>query len=132
MINTVCKIAKAQRTNNWLLHLEAISECLPYFASTGHYFYVKLAYLYLKSMNELSSTNPDVYLMFTNGHHVVQWSDSFWAGVSTDLAIEQELISSVKKTSGLTCACGMTELQRMKWLLSAPACAEIKRAIHFL
>ena len=76
--------------------------------------YAKLAYLYLKSMNQLSSTNPDVYLMFMNGHHVVWGSDSFWAGVSTDLAIEQELISSVKKTGGLTCARGMTELQRAK------------------
>ena len=58
-------------------------------------------------MNQLSSANPDVYLMFMNGHHVVWGSDSFWAGVSTDLAIEQELISSVKKTGGLTCARGI-------------------------
>ena len=49
-------------------------------------------------MNELSSTNRDVYQMFMNDHHVVRRSDSFWAGVSTDLAIEQELMSSVKKT----------------------------------
>ena len=48
-------------------------------------------------MNELSSTNPDVYQMFMNSHHVVRWSDSFWAGRSTDLAIEKKLMSSVKK-----------------------------------
>jgi len=34
MVNIVCKITKAQRTGNWSLHLEAISECLPYFASS--------------------------------------------------------------------------------------------------
>ena len=132
MINLVCKITKAQRTGNWLLHLEEISQCLPYFASTGHYLYAKLAYLYLQSMSELSSTNPDVYQMFTNGHLVVRRSDSFWAGVSTDLALEQELMSSVKKTGGLTHGRGMTELQRAKWLLSTPACAEIKRPAHSL
>ena len=76
MINIVCKITKAQRTGNWLLHLEAISECLPYFASAGHYLYAKSAYLYLQSMNELSDTNPDVYQMFMNGHHVIRQSDS--------------------------------------------------------
>ena len=83
-------------------------------------------------MNELCSTNPGVSQMFVNGHHVVQRSDSFWAGVSTDLTIEQEMMSSVKKTGGLTRGLGMTELQRAKRLLSAPTCAEIKRAIHSL
>ena len=67
-----------------------------------------------------------------NGHHVVRWSDAYWAGVSTDLAIEQELMSSIKKTGGLTRGCGMTELQCVKWLLSTPACAEIKSAVHSL
>ena len=37
MVNIVCKITKVQRTDNWLFHLEAISECLPYFAGTEHY-----------------------------------------------------------------------------------------------
>ena len=83
-------------------------------------------------MNKLSSTNSDVYQMFMNGHHVVQWSNSIWARVSTDVAIEQELMSSVKKTGGLTSGCGITELQHAKWLLPMPVCAEIKQAIHSL
>ena len=78
MVNTVCKITKAQGVCNWLLRLEAISEWLPYFAAIGHNLYAKSAYLYLQSMIELSSTNPDVYQMFINGHHVVWWSDSFF------------------------------------------------------
>ena len=83
-------------------------------------------------MNELSSTNPDVYQMFMNSHHVVRLSDSFWAGRSTDLAIEKKLMSSVKKTSSLIRGRCMTELHYAKWLLPTPACAEIKRAIHSL
>ena len=128
----ICKFTKAQRIGNWLLHLEAISERLPYFASSGHYLYAKSTYLYLQSMNELSATNPDVYNMFMNGHHVVRRSDAYWAGVSTDLAIEQELMGSIKKTGGLTRGRGMAELQRAKWLLSTPTCAEIKSAVHSL
>ena len=57
---------------------------------------------------------------------------SFWPGVSTDLAIEQELMSSVKKTAGLTRGGGMIKLQPAKWLLSKAACAEIKLMIHSL
>lgn len=41
MINIVCKTTKAKTTDYWLLQFESISECLPYFASTGHYFYGK-------------------------------------------------------------------------------------------
>ena len=132
MVNIVCKITKVQRTGNWILYVEAISECLPYFTSTGHYLYAKLVYLYLQSMNELSSANPDVYQMFMNGHHVVRRHCSSWAGVSTDLVIEKELMSPVKKTGGLTRGRGMIKLERAKWLLSTPARAEIKRAIHSL
>ena len=70
--------------------------------------------------------------MFMDGHHVVRRTDSYWAGISTDLTIEQELMSSVKKTGGLTRGRGITELQRAKWLLITPACAEYKLAIHSL
>ena len=36
------------------------------------------------------------------GYHVVRRSDAYWAGLSTDLVIEQELMRSVKTTGGLT------------------------------
>ena len=32
MISIVCKSIKAQRIGNWLLHLEAVADMLPYFA----------------------------------------------------------------------------------------------------
>ena len=42
MISIVCKSIKAQRIGNWLLHLEAVTDMLPYFAASGHYLYLKL------------------------------------------------------------------------------------------
>ena len=70
MANIVCKIKKSQKMGNWVFHLEAISECLSYFASTGHYLYAMSAYLYLQSMNELFSTNSDVRCVL----NVYEWS----------------------------------------------------------
>lgn len=70
--------------------------------------------------------------MFMNGHHVVQRSESLWAGVSTDIAIKQDLMGSAKKTVVVTSRGGLTELQLEKWLLSTPACAEIKQIIFSL
>ena len=64
-----------------------------------------------------------------SSHHVVLRSDCQWAGLSTDLVIEQVLMRSVKTSRGLTRGRGMTEQQRTTWLLSMLACAEVNRAM---
>jgi hypothetical protein len=121
---------KAERTGNWKLHLQAVSEMLPYLAASGHNLYAKSARLYLQSMCNLEIEHPDVYRSFENGFHVVRRSNRMWAGLSTDLVIEQVLMRSLKTSGGLTRGRGMTEQQRLTWLLSMPACAEINRAMQ--
>ena len=101
---------------------------LPYFAASGHNLYAKSAYIYLQSMRKLEQTNPEVYEAFVRRHHVSRRSDQFWAGLSTDLVIEQAVMRSVKTTGGLTRGRGMGETQRTSWLLSMPACAEMNAA----
>ncbi len=44
---------------------------------------------------------------------------------STHLIIEQVLMRSVKTTGSLNCGRGMTENQRLVWLVSLPSCAEV-------
>ena len=65
-----------------------------------------------------------------NGFHGVHHSDRFWAGLSTDLVIEQCLMRSLKTRGGLTRGCGMTETQRLMWVLSTPSCAEMNSAMQ--
>jgi len=60
----------------------------------------------------------------------VRRSDRYWAGLSTDLLIEQVLMRSVKTTGGLTRGRGMSESQRSTWLLSTPICAEVNMALQ--
>jgi hypothetical protein len=43
-----------------------------------------------------------------DGYPVVRMSDRFWAGLSTDLVIEQMLIRNLKTDIGLTRGLGMT------------------------
>ena len=69
---------------------------------------------------------------FLNGLHVVRSSDPFWAGLSTDLIIEQVLMRSMKTTGGLTRGRGMSETQRLVWLMSMPACADINNSMQNL
>ena len=83
-------------------------------------------------MQRLQQEHGDVFDFFCNGHHVLQRSDRFWAGLSTDLVIEQVLMKNVKTAGGLTDGRGMGESQRTQWLLSMPACAELNIAMQEL
>ena len=69
-------------------------------------------------MLRLPETHPDV--QFMEGYHVVRRSDRFWAGLSTDLIIEQVLMRSINTHGGLTRGKGMTENQRLMWVLTMP------------
>lgn len=132
MIQILCRFIKAERTGNWALHLHAVQEMLPYFAASGHNLYTKSTYLYLQNMFSLEEEHYDVYNSFQNGHHVIRRSDRYWSGLSTDLIIEQVLMRSVKSRGGLTRGRGMSETQRLVWLLSMPACAQVNIAMQTL
>ena len=71
-------------------------------------------------MYKLEEEHPDVFLAFKNGQHVVRRSERFWAGLLSDLIIEQVIMQSVKTTGGLTRGRGFSETQKLVWLLSTP------------
>ena len=45
-------------------------------------------------------------------------SDCLWAGLSTDFVIEHVFMRSTKSSGGLTRGKGMTEQQRLVWVMS--------------
>ena len=61
-------------------------------------------------MKRLKEEESAVYSAFVNGFHVIRRSDRYWAGLSSDLVIEQVLIRSLKTTGGLTHGRGMSEI----------------------
>lgn len=130
MISIFKTFLKAERTGNWELHLKCVRNMLPYFAASGHNLYTKSSYVYLTDMQSLANTHPDVHVQFVNGHHVMRRSDRHWAGLFTDLIIEQVLMRSVKSSGELTRGRGLSENQRSQWLLSMPACAEVTNVIN--
>ncbi|XP_041362003.1 uncharacterized protein LOC121377973 [Gigantopelta aegis] len=83
-------------------------------------------------MSNLRGEFPDVHQHFENGMHVVRQSDRLWAGLSSDLIIEQVLMRSMKTSGGLTRGRGMTEQQRLTWLMSMPACGEVNSVMQEL
>ena len=123
---------KAERMGNWRLHLRATYEMLPYFAASGHNLYANSACIYYQIMTKLEDTYLTIHDLFMKGHHVSRRSDRVWAGLSSDLVIEQVLMRSMKTTRGLTRGRGMDESQWASWLLSMPACADINVAMQNL
>ena len=108
-----------------------LKKMLPYFAAAGHHHYPKSGYMYLQQMCNLNATHPDVYKAFSSGNHVVRRSDRYWAGLSTDLVIDQVLMRSVKSTGGLTRGRGMSESQRAHWLLlSMHVCSDFNNVMQ--
>ena len=114
MVQILRKFIRAERLGNWYLNLEAVSEMLQYLAASGHSLYAKSASIYLlSSMTNLPNDHPVVHQHFVEGLHVARISDRAWAGLSTDLMIEQVLMRSMKTSGGLTRSRGMTEQQRL-------------------
>ena len=103
---------------------------LPYLAAAGHNSYTKSTYLYLQLMNQLEETHLKVFKSFTGGHHVVRRSSRFWTDISSDLTIEQTHMRGSKTSGGLTRVRVITELERAKWVLSMPACAQVNTAVQ--
>ncbi len=86
----------------------------------------------VQQMLKLADSHPEVFAFFRSGYHVVRRSDRYWAGLSSDLVIEQTLMRTMKTTGGLTRGRGMAESQRTQWLLSMPACSTVNAAMQQL
>ena len=132
MIYIFRKYIRAQHIGNWELHLQALSDMLPYLAASGHNHYTKSVWVYLQQMSKLEDEHPDVYRHFLQGLHTVRRSNCLWAGLSTDLVIEQVLMRTLKTSGGLTRGRGMTEQQRLTWVMAMPVCAEVNRVMQDL
>ena len=99
MVSVYRSFLRTERTGNRYLHLESTYEMLPYQAAAGHNNYTKSLYLYLQEMCQLKETHPDVLQQFEKGYHVIEKSNHDFAAVSSDHAIEQDLIASFKSRS---------------------------------
>ena len=130
MVDIMRNFIKSERTGDWNLHVQTLHDMLPYLAAAGHNLYTKSMHIYLQQLTHLPVKHPEVQQHFENGFHVVRRSDQYWAGLSTDLVIEQVLMRSLKTTGGLTRGRGMDETQRLTWLLSSPVCSEVNTALQ--
>jgi len=132
MVDLLRSLLKSQRTGQFMLYLRTLQKMLPFYAATGHSNYAKSGYIYIQDMLDLEESNPDIFQHFVSGLFVIRRTERFWAGLPTDLIIEQVLMRSLKTTGGLTHERGMDEKRRIRWLLAMPACAEVNEMMQEL
>ncbi|XP_060587651.1 uncharacterized protein LOC132743142 [Ruditapes philippinarum] len=109
MVSLLQEFLMAERIGDWEGHLSVVKSMLPYFAAAGHTHYPKSCYLYLMDMMKLPNDHPDINKAFLQGFHVVRRTARYWAGLSTDLIIEQVLMRCLKTCGGLTRGRGLTD-----------------------
>ena len=105
------------------MHLVSVGKMINLFADTGHINYAKSPRLYLQLMYQLPTDHPWLYHCFIEqGFHAVRRSSRYWAGLWTDLIIEQVMMRSIKGRGGLTRGRGMTECPLAVDLYHAEVC----------
>ena len=87
---------------NWYLHPQFLMKMIYLFAASGQRSYAKYSRLYLHETLILSDTNRRLNKQLEDGYHTARHSSRFWAGLSSDLIIEQILMRWIKCTGGLT------------------------------
>ena len=130
-IHIVQAFIRAERTSNWPLHTAATKSMLNLFAATGHNNYAKTCRIYLQSMEEMEKQHPLLLEQFLLGNHTVKRSEKKWAGIWTDLSIEQILMKSLKGRGGII-GRGMSENVARVWTKTMHRCAEVSRAMDKL
>ena len=110
-----------------------VKRMLNLFASAVRVNYAKSARLYLQSMDKLPESYPWLYDCFKEkGRHAIKRSERFWAGLWSDLVIQQVLMRSVKSREDLSRGRGMYENARTIWIHSMHRLAGVHGAMSAL
>ena len=63
-VEIVWRFINTEQPENWVVHLLATSDLLPYIAVSGHHLYTKLGYLYLQTIVKLPQINLSLHKYF--------------------------------------------------------------------
>ena len=102
MVEICLEFLRGGFIGEWQLHIDMSCMTLLYFASLSHFHYQKSVYLHLQAMPQIHVTHPGLHKHVMNGPYVIRRNDRFWAVYSTDLAIEEDLMRSLKTSGDLT------------------------------
>ena len=119
MVLLLLKFIRAEREDDWELHLKATTEMIPPFFAMDRLNYSRWLPVYIMDMRHLHETAPGVQNEFVTGNHTVSRSTSqSFNQVWTDMALEQSVNLDSKTKGGII---GITQRPGalQKWFLTA-------------
>lgn len=126
MVTLMKKFIDSERCGDWSGHLNCVQQMIHFFHASGHFQYAKCSHLYVQDMVALQSSNPRVFKEFAaeKGYFAINRTGSRWAGVWSDMTVEQTLMRSMKTSGGLTRR-GITDSVLAKWVGGSPGATAI-------
>ena len=123
---------RAERTENWSLHLIAVRKMLNLFAATAQLTMPKMLDCTSRACSSYRSSIHGYTIIFTWLPHCPMQRSILVRSIRTDSIIEQVLMRSLKSRGGLTRGRGVTETVRVMWLNSMHRCAGVHNAMSNL
>ena len=102
MVEILLRFIRAEREGIWNLHLDALSDMLPYFFAYDRINYSRWSSVYLADMKSLPRVAKEVHDEFMSGKHPVKRAPGSFNQVWTDLALEQSVNRDSKVKGGIT------------------------------
>lgn len=121
-VTVMLQFIEAERCGNWDLHLQSVRNMLPFFHAGGHFAYAKSAQIYLQDMVNLKDfmNNDEEFVNFISGGFTICRSERNFAGVWSDMTIEQTLMRDFKAKQGLTHGRGTTPSVQARFIQGRP------------
>jgi len=89
---------RAEREGDWLLHLAAFRQMIPYFFAASHFNYARYGSYYLRSMEKLPQHVLDHFL---KSEHVTHHLRGLWNGIWSDQFIESTFMRFGHSSGGI-------------------------------
>ena len=124
MVEILLRFIRAERAGDWNLHIDSLSDMLPYFFAYDRINYARWGSVYFADMKSLPWSAKEVHDEFMNGNHPIKRAAGSFNQVWTDLALEQSINRDSKVKGGII---GFTQQKDAvnRWYLTAHTRAHI-------
>lgn len=131
MTTLLKQFEEAEKSGNWVLHINSVQKMIPFFHASGHNNYAESAHIYLQDMLNLKNDlNEKEFANFvTNGFFTVRRTVCPCCGVYTDQTIEHVLMAAFKSRYGGVINRGLLKSVISKWVGSYVGLLDIINAL---
>ena len=124
------RMLRSERDANFELHLNCMSEAIPWFRAAGRTNYSKYMPVYIAEMKALENSQPDSYKFLMEGGFVVRHTqERKFNSVATDQALEQTINKEGNSQGGIV---GFTHRKGAgaRWLITRHVTIEYAEAMN--